>query len=66
MSNDAQEPAPPTCPRCGGPLRPIAYGFPGPEMFEAAERGEIVLGGCVVFDDQPRSTCVRCEDDRAF
>lgn len=34
------------CPTCGlrGGVR-LAYGFPGPEMFEAAERGEIMLGG---------------------
>jgi hypothetical protein len=22
------------------------YGLPSPELFEAAERGEIILGGC--------------------
>ncbi|GAA3959253.1 hypothetical protein GCM10023085_47050 [Actinomadura viridis] len=36
------------CPRCGGAAAPVLYGLPGPEMFEAAERGEIVLGGCEV------------------
>ena len=27
---------------------PLVYGLPSPELFEAAERGEAVLGGCVV------------------
>ena len=35
------------CALCGGPVVRIAYGFPGPEMWDAAERGEIVLGGCL-------------------
>lgn len=49
------------CPTCGlrGGVR-LAYGFPGPEMFEAAERGEIVLGGCVVGAGQPVRGCVLC------
>lgn len=38
-----------TCPECGSEdtVR-IVYGFPGTEMIEAAERGEIALGGCVI------------------
>ena len=37
----------PPCPRCGSveAIR-IVYGYPGPEMAEAEERGEIRLGGC--------------------
>lgn len=37
------------CPRCGerNPLR-IVYGLPSGAAFEAAERGEFALGGCVV------------------
>jgi len=26
---------------------PIVYGLPGPELFERAERGEVILGGCM-------------------
>ena len=53
--------AEPRCPRCGafGP-RPIEYGYPGDEMLEAGERGEIVLGGCVVEDDAPSLACLAC------
>lgn len=48
------------CPRCNGETVPIAYGFPGAGMFEAAERGEILLGGCVIFEGQPTSRCSEC------
>lgn len=27
---------------------PIVYGLPGPDLFEAAERGEVRLGGCIM------------------
>jgi hypothetical protein len=53
------------CPACG--LRggvELAYGFPGPGMFEAAERGEIMLGGCVVGADEPVVWgCVLCRHE---
>ena len=41
------------CPSCG--LRydgvRLQFGLPSSEMFEAAERGEIMLGGCVVGEN---------------
>ena len=27
---------------------PLVYGLPGPDLFDAAQRGEVVLGGCVL------------------
>jgi hypothetical protein len=45
------------CPRCGGPSVPIVYGLPGGGMFEAADRGEIALGGCCVTDQDPDRAC---------
>ena len=45
------------CLACQAPVVPIAYGFPGPEMFEAAERGEIVLGGCTIEAGNPTHSC---------
>ena len=49
----------PACPKCGSEqVLPIAYGLPGPEMWEMANRGEIVLGGCVV--DSPQWSCQAC------
>lgn len=49
------------CPTCGSTDRArIVYGLPGPELMEAAERGEVVLGGCCVSDDDPRYACRAC------
>jgi transcription elongation factor Elf1 len=37
------------CPQCGSQdVVPIVYGLPGPELMEAAARGEVMLGGCVL------------------
>lgn len=34
------------CPECdSNETIPIIYGYPGPELCEAAERGEVMLGG---------------------
>ena len=45
------------CPRCGSPGVPILYGYPSDEMFEAADQGEVALGGCVIELDQPTHEC---------
>lgn len=43
------------CATCGGGrFVPIVFGYPLPETFEAAKRGEVVLGGCIVSDDDPK------------
>ena len=57
------------CPRCGSEdVVPILYGMPTEEAVEASVRGEIALGGCVVFPDAPQNHCRNCghewrEDD---
>ena len=56
----SDSPADDRCRRCGGQTTRIAYGYPGPEMWEAAERGEVVLGGCVIAPGQPRRRCTAC------
>jgi uncharacterized protein with PIN domain len=50
------------CPACGGKLVPIVYGLPGPEASEAAMRGEIALGGCLVTRDDPHLACTKCNE----
>jgi hypothetical protein len=50
------------CPKCGQPLVPIVWGDPKPETFEAVERGEVVLGGCV-GGPEPAWHCRRCGTD---
>lgn len=48
---------PPICPTCGAPGVLIVYGMPGPDLFEAAERGEVLIGGCVITGDDPTHGC---------
>jgi len=51
----------PACPECqAADTVPIVYGLPGPEIFAAAERGELAIGGCVVEFDNPRWACRAC------
>lgn len=46
------------CPACGARTVPIVYGMPGDTaLFDAAERGELVLGGCAVEFDAPDLVC---------
>ena len=54
-------PRPKSCPKCRSPvIVEIVYGLPGPELFEAASRGEVELGGCLVADFQPEWACRAC------
>lgn len=55
----------PLCERCGAALTPVVYGFPTFETFEAAERGEVVLGGCLAWEERPRELCRSCRDGEA-
>lgn len=49
------------CPACGSnDTVKILYGMPTYEAFEASERGEIELGGCCIFDDNPTTHCKTC------
>lgn len=48
------------CENCGLAMKPIAYGYPGGDMIDAFERGEIVLGGCVVESGMPMWSCPAC------
>ena len=51
----------PRCPHCGSPdaIR-IAYGYPSFGMSQAANRGEIRLGGCVIGPESPDFECLGC------
>ncbi len=52
------------CPGCkAGNIVPIEYGEPGPEMIEAYECGEIILGGCCKEEDQPYWHCKECDHE---
>jgi hypothetical protein len=51
----------PPCPSCGArdAVR-ILYGYATREMGQAEERGEIVVGGCVVGPESPDYECRTC------
>lgn len=51
---------PAKCKHCGGKVAPVLYGEPSPEMMEAADRGEVVLGGCCISADGPDYQCPVC------
>jgi hypothetical protein len=40
---------------------PIVYRFPSSEIFEAVERGEMAIGGCIVHPTNPVGACPACE-----
>lgn len=51
------------CPKCKSDrTAPILYGYPSHEAFEAAERGEILLGGCELIDSMTHEDygCLEC------
>ena len=51
----------PLCPDCNSrEVVRILYGFPSQEASDAAERGEVALGGCVINDDDPEWRCRVC------
>jgi len=53
-----------TCPECSSEnVARIVFGYPGPEMMEESERGDIVLGGCCVDEDDPEWHCKDCEHE---
>lgn len=52
----------PRCRRCDSTLVPIVYGLVDSTAGDAADRGEMVLGGCLVGEDQPEWTCGKCRD----
>ena len=51
------------CPKCRRSelVVPIVYGYPMPETERAANRREVVLGGCMVGDLDPVFACRRCD-----
>ena len=58
------------CPRCAkGKLVPIVYGLPLSELIEQSQRGEVMLGGCVISEfidgsvtwGAPELGCASCE-----
>ncbi|MCA1834617.1 MAG: hypothetical protein LC750_18125 [Actinobacteria bacterium] len=52
------------CPRCGSSdVGRIVYGDPAPATVDAADRGEVQLGGCMVGPGQPSHWCRACGNE---
>lgn len=49
------------CTVCRGKAVPICYGFPSGAMVKAAERGVIILGGCIIDAGNPSYWCESCD-----
>ena len=51
----------PPCPACGSRAAVlVAYGYPSAETWEAEQRGEVVIGGCLVGPESPAYECRDC------
>ena len=59
---------PKNCPKCGGKVVKIIYGEPTEELFEASDRGEVILGGRRIIKKKkgnqisPEYGCIDCEE----
>jgi DNA-directed RNA polymerase subunit RPC12/RpoP len=50
------------CPACGSrDVVPVIHGMPDDEAEAAARRGEVVLGGCMIWPEKPIWHCRACE-----
>ncbi len=48
-----------SCPECGAAGVPLIFGLPVPEAQEAAQHGELALGGCMMPSSPPHWQCPR-------
>ena len=50
------------CPACGEKAGVnIEYGMPTDELWGAAERGEVAIGGCCIAIDGAERQCLQCD-----
>jgi hypothetical protein len=43
-------------------MTPFVYGFPSGELFDLADAGKIILGGCGIGEYQPTHYCIVCQE----
>ena len=43
-------------------MTPFVYGFPGLDLMDKADAGEIILGGCGIGEYQPTHYCNVCQE----
>ncbi len=46
-----------SCPECGAAGVPLIFGYPAPAAQEAAQHGELALGGCLMPLAPPNWQC---------
>lgn len=44
----------------------VVYGYPSPLSYKEAEEGKIILGGCIVPDDNLHFLCRKCGKEIVF
>ena len=49
------------CLRCGGKVVPILYGEPNEESGILIRAGEMIMGGCLILEENPQWGCIECE-----
>ena len=50
-----------SCPKCNKQnIIPIVYGYPSDKLLSDASAGNVRLGGCVIFGDDPNYSCKDC------
>ena len=53
-----------SCPKCKSlNVVSIIYGMPAPELAEDAEKGNVILGGCVIHEDAREYHCKKCNHE---
>jgi hypothetical protein len=54
----------PICSKCNSnkEVIPILYGMPTGEAFKESEEGKLLIGGCVISDNDPQYYCKRCKN----
>jgi hypothetical protein len=43
-------------------MTPFVYGFPGLDLMDKADAGEVILGGCGIGEYQPTHYCNVCQE----
>lgn len=52
------------CQKCGKKtVVKILYGEPNLESWELSEKGALVLGGCIVHEENPQWACTHCQTE---
>ena len=52
------------CPKCSSyEVVKIVYGYPGNDLIEMSDRGEVVLGGCFIEPNNPTHFCKNCKNE---